>query len=136
MADDQDMKRLIKLQEESLKAQKAGNQTKSLIYYIIVTIFTGGTYWLYQLFLKQPTKAAIATTKYAVKGTVAVSKLAVKGSVVAVKGTVAVSKLAVKGSVAGARIAKSEYDKREAAKAATPVAKRAKKSAKKGVKKK
>jgi hypothetical protein len=118
MADDQDMKRMIKLQEETLKAQKAGNQTKSLIYYIIVTIFTGGTYWLYQLFLKQPTKAAIATTKYAVKGTVAVSKLAAKGS------------------VAGARIAKSEYDKREAAKAATPVAKRAKKSAKKGVKKK
>jgi hypothetical protein len=70
------------------------------------------------LFLKQPTKAALATTKYAVKGTVAVSKLAVKGS------------------VAGARIAKSEYDKREAAKPVASTAKRAKKSAKKVTKKK
>jgi hypothetical protein len=113
MADDQDMKRMIKLQEETLKAQKAGNQTKSLIYYIIVTICTGGFYWVYQIFIKQPTKLAVATTKYAVKGTVAVSKLAVKGS------------------VAGARIAKSEYDKREAAKASTPSAKRSKKRAKK-----
>ena len=118
MADDQDMKRMIKLQEETLKAQKAGNQTKSLIYYIIVTICTGGFYWVYQIFIKQPTKLAVVTTKYAVKGTVAVTKLAVKGS------------------VAGARIAKSEYDKREAAKAAAPSAKRAKKSPKKGVKKK
>jgi len=118
MSEDQELKRLIKLQEETLKAQKAGNQTKNLIYYIIVTIFTLGFYWVYQLLIKQPAKLAVATTKYAVKGTVAVSKLAVKGS------------------VAGARIAKSEYDKREAAKAATPVAKRAKKSAKKGVKKK
>jgi hypothetical protein len=118
MADDQDMKRMIKLQEETLKAQKAGNQTKSLIYYIVVTIFTGGTYWLYQLFIKQPAKLAAATTKYAVKGTVVVSKLAVKGS------------------VAGARIAKSEYDRREAAKAAAPSAKRAEKSPKKGAKKK
>jgi hypothetical protein len=113
MADDQDMKRMIKLQEETLKAQKAGNQTKSLIYYIIVTICTGGFYWVYQIFIKQPTKLAVATTKYAVKGTVAVSKLAVKGS------------------VAGARIAKSEYDKREAAKASAPSAKRSKKRAKK-----
>jgi hypothetical protein len=44
-----------------------------------------------------------------------------------------VSKLAVKGSVAGARIAKSEYDKREAAKASAPSAKRSKKGAKKKV---
>jgi hypothetical protein len=113
MADDQDLKRLIKLQEETLKAQKAGNQTKSLIYYIIVTVFTLGFYWVYQIFIKQPTKLAVATTKYAVKGTVAASKFAVKGS------------------VAGARIAKSEYDKREAAKAAVPLAKRSKKRAKK-----
>ena len=118
MADDQDMKRMIKLQEETLKAQKAGNQTKSLIYYIIVTICTFGMYWVYQIFIKQPTKLAVSTTKYAVKGTVAVTKLAVKGS------------------VAGARIAKSEYDRREAAKAAAPSAKRAKKSPKQGAKKK
>ena len=118
MADDQDMKRMIKLQEETLKAQKAGNQTKSLIYYIIVTICTAGMYWVYQFAIKQPAKLAVATTKYAVKGTVAVSKLAVKGS------------------VAGARIAKSEYDKHEAAKAAASSAKRAKKSPKKGAKKK
>jgi hypothetical protein len=113
MAGDQDTKRMIKLQEETLKAQKAGNQTKSLIYYIIVTFCTLGFYWVYQIFLKQPAKLAAATTKYAVKGTVAVSKLAVKGS------------------VAGARIAKSEYDKREAAKASAPSAKRSKKRAKK-----
>jgi hypothetical protein len=118
MAGDQDMKRMIKLQEETLKAQKAGNQTKSLIYYIIVTFCTFGFYWVYQIFLKQPTKLAVATTKYAVKGTVAVSKLAVKGS------------------VAGARIAKSEYDRREAAKAAALSTKRAEKSPKKGAKKK
>lgn len=113
MSENEDLKRLIKLQEESLKAQKAGNQTKSLIYYIIVTVFTLGFYWVYQLLIKQPTKLAVATTKYAVKGTVAVSKLAVKGS------------------VAGARIAKSEYDKREAAKASAPSVKRSKKGAKK-----
>ena len=113
MSENEDLKRLIKLQEESLKAQKAGNQTKSLIYYIVVTIFTGGLYWVYQLLIKQPAKVAIATTKYAAKGTVAVSKLAVKGS------------------VAGARIAKSEYDKREASKASAPSVKRTTKRAKK-----
>lgn len=115
MSENEDLKRLIKLQEESLKAQKAGNQTKSLIYYIVVTVFTGGFYWVYQLLIKQPAKAAISTTKYAVKGTVAVSKLAVKGS------------------VAGARIAKSEYDKREVAKASAPSAKQSKKRAKRKV---
>ncbi len=113
MSENEDLKRLIKLQEESLKAQKAGNQTKSLIYYIVVTIFTGGLYWVYQLLIKQPAKVAIATTKYAAKGTVAVSKLAVKGS------------------VAGARIAKSEYDKRDAAKATVSSVKRSKKTSKK-----
>ena len=113
MADDQDMKRMIKLQEETLKAQKAGNQTKSLIYYIIVTICTFGMYWVYQFTIKQPAKLVVATHKYAIKGTVAVTKLAVKGS------------------VAGARIAKSEYDKREAAKASASSAKRTKKRAKK-----
>jgi len=113
MSENEDLKRLIKLQEESLKAQKAGNQTKSLIYYIVVTIFTGGLYWVYQLLIKQPAKVAIATTKYAAKGTVAVSKLAVKGS------------------VAGARIAKSEYDKRGGSKASAPAVKRTTKRAKK-----
>ena len=35
MSDEKDLKKLIRLQEETLKAQKAGNRTKSLLYYII-----------------------------------------------------------------------------------------------------
>ena len=98
MSSEKDLKRLIQLQEETLKAQKSGNQTKSLIYYIVVTIFTGGLYWVYQLLIKQPTKAVAASVKYTAKGTIAAGKLAAKGTVV------------------GARVAKSEYDKRKASK--------------------
>jgi hypothetical protein len=98
MSSEKDLKRLIELQEETLKAQRSGNQTKSLIYYIIVTIFTGGLYWVYQLLIKQPTKAVAASVKYTAKGTIAAGKLAAKGTVV------------------GARVAKSEYEKRKAPK--------------------
>lgn len=94
MSEDSDLKKLIRLQEETLKAQKAGNKTKSLIYYIVVTVFTAGFYWVYQLVLKQPAKAVGASVKYSAKGSIALGKLAAKGS------------------VAGAKIAKDEYEKR------------------------
>ena len=65
-----------------------------MLYYTIVTVFTGGFYWLYQIAIKQPTKAVGASVKYTAKGTIALSKLAAKGTVI------------------GAKIAKSEYEKR------------------------
>ena len=94
MSDEKDLKKLIRLQEETLKAQKAGNRTKSLLYYIIVTVVTCGMYWVYQIFFKQPTKAVGASVKYTAKGTIALGKLAAKGPAV------------------GAKFAISEYEKR------------------------